>query len=128
MKLDKNDAISLCAFLFDKVKNITELKAQIDLMNLKDPLGSDGLLTVIDYYQQHALNKFKDEDLIKEIMFWAEGGSYKTHLDGFNAFSPKALITNAKKRNWIIKELPNKILISPENYPPIAINPNLLIG
>ncbi len=128
MKFNKNEAISMCAYLIDKVGALSELKDQMRSLHLTEVLGSDGVMTVIDIYQQYVLSRYSDTKLIEEILFWAEGGSYETHLDGYNAMSPKALVKEAKKRGWLVKELPQKTLISSREFPPLTLKNSILTG
>ena len=63
-------------------------------------LSTEQMLEVLDFWQKYMAKSLTDGELLSELNFWSEGGSFESHLNGYDALNPKVLVFEAKKRNW----------------------------
>ncbi len=98
-----------------------EFKAELDKQGITQLLDTDSMNQIIDMWQENEASHIADYKLCDELDFWAKGGSYKTHLEGFLAIKPIILVKEAQKRGWFVKELGEKFIINPPDKSPIII-------
>ncbi|MGD9637459.1 MAG: hypothetical protein AB7U85_00195 [Alphaproteobacteria bacterium] len=96
--------------------------ARKKLKDEKIELSANQLLDVLDYWQKHIVAKFTDNELVSELDFWANDGSFEKHLNGFDAPPPKVLAYEAKNRGWtVLTATSGSYIINPPERTPIVI-------
>lgn len=109
--------------ILEKAKRLLEISATWPevKIGLKD-LGLDNNLNASDYqilsnlWHKKEAGKLSDASLIEELSFWAKGGGFNNHYNGFNAIPQNILISEAKIRNWQMKNMPSgAVIINPPN-------------
>lgn len=76
--------------------------------------GIEELLRIMIFWQQNIASKMTDDELISELVFWSEDGSFEKHLKGFDAIPPQILAYEAERRNWnVIKAVSGSIMVKP---------------
>lgn len=80
-----------------------ELKRMLDAEGLTDRLGAAGMQDLLAAWHARAAAELTDAQLQDELGFWAEGGSYATHLKGFQAVPAAALVEAARSRGWFVR-------------------------
>ena len=123
VKLSPKDALSLAMHIMEaeKEQSWPGLKAKLEAQDVAEALGAEGLFTLMEAFLARATATLPDKRLAEELSFWADGGTYTTHLQGFQAIPPRALVKEAEKRGWLVKTLPQKTLVSPPEGKPLAL-------
>lgn len=107
--------------LVDEHDTWQALRAALDERGLAARLGSAGIEQVLQAWQGRAAWRLSDGQLAQELAHWAGGGTYATHLSGFNAVAPAALVTEAERRGWFVRRLGAKALVNPPDGKPLAV-------
>ncbi len=82
-----------------------ELKRRMDADGLTERIGPDGVQMVLSHWHRTEARRLADGLLTAELRFWANGGHYAIHVRGFNAVRPQALIDEARRRRWFVREM-----------------------
>ena len=91
--------------LMDGVEVWHELKRRMDAAGLTQDVGPDGMQAVLDHWHRSGARRLSDPVLAAELHFWSDGGAYATHVQGFSALRPRALVDEAGRRGWFVREL-----------------------
>jgi hypothetical protein len=99
-----------------------ELRQILVQSGLAESLGADGMQDVADAWNALRLTKMDALELAQELKFWAEGGRYETHLQGFAAIPPEMLVARAKELGWFVNHLGSGgVVVNPPVGRPIFI-------
>ncbi|SDH24754.1 hypothetical protein [Roseospirillum parvum] len=99
-----------------------QVRARLDEHGLSEALGPDGLLRVMAAWQAERAGALSDAELTAELRHWAEGGTYQSHLGGFNALSPETLLDEARRRGWFVQSLPGgRGVVTPPTGKPLVL-------
>lgn len=95
----------------------------LDAEGLTDRLGADGMLALLAAWNRRAAAALSDIELRVELGFWADGGSYASHLRGFQAIPPADLVAEARARGWFVRIGDSgKGVVNPPDGKPLVIN------
>ncbi len=82
-----------------------DLRRRLDDADLTYRLGVGGLdILLVEWHEREAA-ALTDSALADELAFWAEGGSFASHLKGYSATPPAILVEQARLRGWFVKPL-----------------------
>ncbi len=99
-----------------------ELHRELASEGLDEHLGPGGMQQVLQLWHETSARRLSDADLARELEFWSGGGTYTSHLKGFQAVPPEVLVAEAEHRDWFIKITPSrKALINPPEGRPFTI-------
>ena len=82
-----------------------ELKRRMDADGVTERIGPDGVQAVLSHWHRTEARNLTDVLLTAELRFWANGGRYTVHVRGFNAVRPQALVDEAGRRGWFVREM-----------------------
>lgn len=115
-----DDDFKQALFLTEKAASWQQLRQQLKKERLE--ISPENMQKLINFWHNKKAEKLTDKQLKDELEYWANGGSYETHLRGYNAIKPDALVKNASSRNWFVKELKNgEFIINPPDSLPLRI-------
>lgn len=103
-----------------------DLMRRLERDGFKDDLSPADEAALRALWQEWCAGQLSDTDLVRELRFWAEGGDFRDHLQGFNAVPPHALVAVAKTRGWLVKSLPSAVLVNPPVGRPIRLRADRL--
>jgi hypothetical protein len=89
-----------------------EFKTSLAERRLDLALGAADMDLLRRDWQAQQAQRMDDNTLTRELRFWAEGGSYDSHLDGFQALSPGALLVDAQRRGWFVRRLASGAVVN----------------
>ncbi len=121
MQISSAQSLDFIKEFIDNSNNWAEVEKQILEHNFKDVLRAEDYIQIHTWWHEKGATLLSDYTLASEIDFWAKGGTFKTHLDGFFAIPVNYLINEARIRNWQFQEFPSSMIIKPPNNKPIAI-------
>ncbi len=99
-----------------------ELHKMLVTEGLDEHLGPEGMQRILQFWHETVAKRLSDSDLTLELEFWSGGGTYVSHLKGFQAVPPEVLVAEAGRRNWFIKIMPSRrALINPPEGRPLTI-------
>ncbi len=98
-----------------------ELRRSLQERKLDQAMGPEDMRVLLDAWHTRQTNGMSDTILTRELLFWANGGSFETHMDGFLAPPPAALLEAALARRWFVRRLPSGALVCPPDHPPISL-------
>ena len=115
-----NDDFKQAVSLAEKAASWQQVRQQLKKEKLE--INPENMQELINFWHNKEAEKLTDKQLTDELEYWANGGSYKTHLRGYNAIKPAVLIKNAGNRNWFVKKLKNgEFIINPPNSLPLSL-------
>lgn len=96
-----------------------ELKRRMDADGVTERIGPDGVQAVLSHWHRSEARHLTDGLLTAELRFWANGGRYATHVRGFNAVRPQALVDEAGRRGWFVRDMAGGgwVVNPPESQP-----------
>lgn len=77
-----------------------EFKTSLTERGLDLQLGPADIDDLRDQWQALQAKQLTDHSLHQELVFWADGGTFAGHLDGYQAINPGMLLTEAERRGW----------------------------
>lgn len=99
-----------------------DLRRQLDGAELLGPLGSARMDRLLLAWHRKQADELTDVALADEIRFWADGGSYASHLRGYQAPPPAVLIDSARARGWFCKPLGSGgVIVNPPEGRPLVL-------
>ncbi len=98
-----------------------EFKTSMSERRLDLALGPMDMDLLRREWQALQAQRMDDNTLTCELRFWAEGGSYDSHLDGFQALSPGALLDEADRRGWFVRRLASGALVNAPTGKPLML-------
>lgn len=82
-----------------------DLRRRLDDADLTYRLGVAALNDLLAEWHDREAAALTDGALAEELGFWADGGTFATHLKGYNATPPTVLVEQARSRGWFVKPL-----------------------
>lgn len=116
-----SEALSKALLLLDGAGTWHELRRSLDEQTLSPRLGPEDTQTLLDAWHKRQAARFDDAALIRELAFWADGGSFEAHLDGWQATRPAALVDEAARRGWFVRRLPSGAVVNPPQGKPLMV-------
>lgn len=98
-----------------------ELRHSLQERKLDLTLGPEDMEILRDAWHTRLTQAMSDAALVQELTFWAQGGGFDSHLDGFQAVPPTALLDEARNRNWFVRRLPSAAIVNPPEHKPITL-------
>jgi hypothetical protein len=98
-----------------------EFKTSLDERRLDLALGPMDMDLLRREWQALQAQRMDDPLLTRELAFWADGGSYDTHLDGFQALSAGALLDEAERRGWFVRRLASGAVVNAPTGKPLML-------
>jgi len=98
-----------------------ELRRSLQDRNLDTALSPAEMQDLLAAWHMHQATRLSDTELTEELLFWARGGTFETHLAGWQALSPEALVEEADNRGWFVRRLPSGAVINPPGRPPLSL-------
>ena len=91
--------------LLDSARTWPEAKGKIERAPVSAHLDAAGWQAALQSWHRKAAARLSEHQLVDDLRHWSEGRSYTDHLDGYNALPPLALIAEARRRGWFVREL-----------------------
>lgn len=98
-----------------------ELRHSLQERKLDLALGAEDMQILRDAWHTRRTQAMPDAALIAELAFWADGGGFDSHLEGFQAVPPAALLEEAQNRDWFVRRLPSAAIVNPPEHRPITL-------
>jgi hypothetical protein len=89
----------------ERAESWPALRDSLEAAGLTRQLGADGMQRLADIWRDRMVRALDDPALIAEIRFWADGGDFPHHPDGFRAPLPADLAAEAGRRGWFVRAL-----------------------
>lgn len=107
--------------LLDGAGTWHEFKTSLNERALDKMLAPADLDRLRDGWQARQARSLDDHTLTLELTFWADGGSFDSHLDGFQAIGPGALLDEADRRGWFVRRLASGAVVNPPDTKPLML-------
>ncbi len=121
MQIPLPSSLSFIKEFIEKANSWAEVENFIKEHNFNTQMGASEYAQIHGVWHQKVASMMDDHKLASDIEFWAKGGDFKTHLDGFHAVPMEILLDEVIARGWKTHYLPTGKIINPPNYAPIAI-------
>lgn len=115
------EALAKALLLLDGAGTWHELRRSLDEQGLTPNLRPEDTLVLLDAWHKRAAATLDDPTLIRELTFWADGGSFDAHLDGWQAVRPAALVEEAARRGWFVRRLASGAVVNPPGSKPLML-------
>lgn len=119
--MDKLDAVRKIYDMMGDVKSFQELKAKMEKQGMTDMIDTELMDRIAAEWNAREAKKLPEGTLMQELDFWAQGGSFSSHLKGFNAIPPTTLVTEAKSRGWFVQQMGPKAIVNPPAGKPLIL-------
>lgn len=98
-----------------------ELRRSLGDRKLDQMLSPAEMQDLLTAWHERRAAELDDDTLVSELAFWADGGTFETHLEGWQAVDPAALIDAAKHRGWFVRQLPGGAIVNPPTRKPLVL-------
>jgi hypothetical protein len=98
-----------------------ELRRSLQERKLDQALVPEDMQALLDAWHARRTAAMSDGELTRELSFWGGGGGFDSHLDGFQAVPPAALLREAVSRAWFVRHLPSAAVVNPPSHKPIML-------
>lgn len=116
-----SEALSKALLLLDGAGTWHELRRSLDEQTLTPRLSPDDTQTLLDAWHKRQAARLDDATLTRELAFWADGGTFDSHLDGWQATRPAALVDEAARRGWFVRRLASGAVVNPPEGKPLML-------
>lgn len=116
-----SEALTKALLLLDGAGTWHELRRSLDEQVLTPRLSPADLQTLLDAWHKRQAARLDDTTLARELAFWADGGTFDAHLDGWQATRPSALVEDAARRGWFVRRLASGAVVNPPNGAPLML-------
>ena len=98
-----------------------EFRRSLHEVGLESALSAAEMQTLLHAWHRRQSASLGDAGLVEELAFWAGGGSFEAHMEGWFAPSPRALVEEAEARGWFVRHLPGGALVNPPQGAPLHL-------
>ncbi len=116
-----DDAMHRARAMLSAAPSWQELRRRLDADGLTNRLGAGALDVLLGEWHRKTAAELDDATLAGELRFWAEGGGYDSHLQGYNALPPAVLVDEAARRDWFVRRLGSGALVNAPDGKPLVI-------
>ncbi|MFA7430818.1 MAG: hypothetical protein WCZ23_11730 [Rhodospirillaceae bacterium] len=116
-----SDAVTKALRLLEGAGTWHELRRSLDEQVLTPQLSANDTQTLLDAWHRRQASRLDDAALARELAFWADGGTFDTHLDGWQATRPAALVEDAARRGWFVRRLASGAVVNPPQGKPLML-------
>lgn len=116
-----SEALTKALLLLDGAGTWHELRRSLDEQVLTPRLSAADFQTLLDAWHKRQAARLDDAALARELAFWADGGTFDAHLDGWQATRPSALVEDAARRGWFVRRLASGAVVNPPNGAPLML-------
>lgn len=103
-----------------------ELRRSLSEDGLESRLTASDMQTLLGAWHAREAGRLSDAELTIELKFWADGGRYETHLAGYQAVAPAALVGEAEVRGWFVRRVGFGALVNPPDARPLTLRAEVL--
>ncbi len=121
MQISADESLLFIKSFIDDANSWADVEKQIKEHNLKSVLRGEDYVLLHNWWHEKQSSLMNEYQLASNLEFWAKGGTFQTHLDGFFAVPFNILLQEAKSRNWNIKKVGEGLIISPPQLSPIWV-------
>lgn len=98
-----------------------ELRQSLSERGLDKSLSAPEIEALLDAWHCRSASALDDRSLLNELRFWHDGGTFSSHLQGFQAVPPEALVAEAETRGWFVRILGSGAVVNPPEGKPLMI-------
>lgn len=98
-----------------------EFRRSLEERGLDKALHPDDMLDLMAAWNSRRAGALTDAALTQELEFWAAGGTFDQHLEGWQAVSPAALVAEAEQRRWFTRRMASGAVVNPPVGKPLMI-------
>lgn len=99
-----------------------ELRDSLKERGLDSHLSAAEKQDLLSAWHAREARGLTEAKLADELAFWAGGGTFDKHLDGWQAVSPRALVDEAKRRGWFVRSLASGAVVNPPEGRPLVLS------